>query len=101
MLSERLFPKGNVTEDHPDVRYLIFVVLHEIVHALQKHRSPLLDGLTSEESAAQEAEADRLALDWFNAHIRRRNNRHLRELTEDEVKSAQAKNQKLIKENFA
>ena len=101
VLSERLFPKGNATEDRADVRYLIFVVLHEIAHAIKNHRSPLLDGVTPEENAAQEAEADRMAYDWFNARVRERNNPYLRELTEKEVREAQARNQELMKANFA
>ena len=101
VLSERLFPRGMVTEDHPDVRYLIFVVLHEIAHAFKNHRSPVLDGLSAEESAAQEAEADHLAYHWFNDHVRRRNNDHLRELAVDEVTQAQKKNQELMKAAFA
>ena len=39
------------------------VLLHEIAHALCRHRSPTRDKLTQEEFQAQEDEADNLAID--------------------------------------
>lgn len=42
LLSERILPVGG---DDSKERYFVFAVLHEIVHAVKKHRSPLLDRL--------------------------------------------------------
>jgi len=39
--------------------------LHEIAHAIKKHKSPKFDGLTEEQNQAQEEEADNLAFMWF------------------------------------
>ena len=96
LLSERILPKKGAREDQPQVRYFIFVVLHEIAHAYKKHRSPLYDGLSQEEVDAQEKEADDLAFAWFNMHVQARNNPHLHPLTYQEIKIAQGKNQQLM-----
>lgn len=96
LLSERILPKAGAVEDHSHVRYFIFSVLHEVAHAVQKHRSPLYDKLTREEKSAQEKEADDLALTWFNDHVKIRNNPNLKPLTPEETKEAQAKNLELM-----
>jgi hypothetical protein len=67
VLSERILPvKSGDEEFHPAYRYFIFVVLRQVAQACKNHLSPSLDGLTAEEAAAQEREADELALEWFN-----------------------------------
>lgn len=69
VLSERIIPaKAGDEEFHPNYRYFIFVVLHELAHACREHLSPTLDCLTQEEADAQTREADELALKWFNEH---------------------------------
>ena len=94
LLSERILPKKG---DDSKERYFIFVVLHEIVHVVKRHRSPLLDSLTPEESEAQEKEADELALSWFNDYVK--NNRHLNllPLTPEEIDEAKRKNQERMR----
>ena len=69
LLSERILPKEHANEGQANVRYFIYVVLHEIVHAIKKHKSPKFDQLSPDEKQAQEDEADRLAFEWFNQHI--------------------------------
>lgn len=93
VLSERILPKRGAAEDNPDVRYLTFVVLHEVAHAIRNHQSPLYDSLTREEAEAQEREADELALQWFNKHIAARQNRYLLPITLEEIHEAKIKNQ--------
>jgi hypothetical protein len=68
VLSERIMPSSGDEEFHPDYRYFIFVVLHEVAHACRDHLSPSLDGLSAAEAAAQERETEELALKWFNDH---------------------------------
>lgn len=71
VLSELIFsmkPSANIT--HPDFRYLIYVVLHEVAHVVKGHRSQTLDELAPDEKDAQEAEAKGLAVKWFNAHAK-------------------------------
>lgn len=67
VLSERVIPRGPVAEDHPVVRYLYYVVLHEVAHAVRDHQPP--NEITAEANQAQEDEADALALEWFNAYL--------------------------------
>ena len=50
-----------MNEADPVVRYFMFVCLHETVHAIKQHMPP--NEITPEENEAQEAEADRLALE--------------------------------------
>jgi hypothetical protein len=69
LLSERILPKRRAKDYDGDVRYFIFVVLHEVAHAVMKHHSPLYDGLTPEAVAAEEKQADDLAFSWLNAHL--------------------------------
>lgn len=97
LLSERILPKSGVSEDHSDVRYFIFTILHEVAHAVKKHRSPLFDNLTVEENQAQEKEADDIALSWFNYHVKRRNNPYLKPIKPSEIKIAKERNQNLMK----
>ena len=91
ILSEHILPKAGANEGQGDVRYFIYVVLHEVVHATKRHGSPLYDSLTPEEIEAQEKEADELALEWFNAHIKALGNPYLPPLTRAEVDDAKAR----------
>lgn len=100
LLSEHVFPERGVAEDHPSARYFIFVVLHEIAHAIRKHKSPRFDRLSKEEAEAQEREADDMACEWFNAHVKDVGNPYLLPLSRDEVREAQEQNQKLMKEKL-
>ena len=67
VLSERVIPYGRLTEDHPRVRYLYFVVLHEVAYAVRDHRPP--NEITPEQNQAQEDEANALAFEWFNGYL--------------------------------
>ena len=100
LLSERILPKRNAKENHPEVRYFIFVVLHEVAHAIKKHKSPVFDDLTLEKIQAQEEEADKIALDWFNQHIKERDNPYLKPLTKEEIEAEMEKNRELIKKLY-
>lgn len=100
LLSERILPKRGYKEDDSEVRYFIFVILHEVAHAVKKHRSQLFDNLTPQDSSAQEKEADDLALSWFNDHVKESNNSYLKPLTFQEVKEAKEKNQELMKKLY-
>lgn len=96
LLSERILPKQGANEGQPEVRYFIYVVLHEVVHAIKKHKSPKFDNLTQQENQAQEDEADAIALEWFNEHIGKLNNRYLKPITREVIKGMQQKNQVLM-----
>lgn len=88
VLSERVIPHGPLAEDHPGVRYLHFVVLHEVAHAVRDHRPP--SEITPEANQAQEDEADALAFEWFNAYLATKMNKGLALYTVDELNAAQA-----------
>ena len=90
ILSERIMPPQKPSEDDEIFRYFIFVVLHEVAHVIKKHRSPLYDELTLEEAEKQEDEANKLALDWFNAHVINRRNPNLQELSQEEIERSSA-----------
>lgn len=91
IVAEHILPKVGANEGQTDVRYFIYAVLHEVVHAIKKHRSPLYDSLTREDIEAQETEADELASEWFNAHIKALANPYLPPLTRAEVDGAKAR----------
>lgn len=101
ILSERILPKQNASEDQPEVRYFIYVVLHEVAHAIKKHKSPKFDSLTENEYQTQEDEADALALKWFNEHVEARNNQHLKKITMEEISEMQKTNQALMENLYA
>jgi hypothetical protein len=100
ILSEHILPKPNVDESHSDVRYFVYVVLHEVAHAIKKHRSPLFDSLTSEEIDTQESEADSLAMQWFNDHANELANPNLLPITTQEIETAEAKSRAKMKTIF-
>lgn len=97
LLSERILPGQNVKDEtHPKARYFIYVVLHEVAHAIRNHKSPRFDHLTNEECEAQEKEADELAMSWFNEHVMKRNNKYLLPISTQEIEAAQARNMELM-----
>ncbi len=99
LLADRIFPKSSESEsDHP-ARYFIFAVLHETAHAIQRHKSPRFDRLTAEEIQAQEAEADQLALEWFNQHVSDSDSQWLSPLESNEIEDAKDRS-RLLKEEL-
>jgi len=101
LLSDRVLPKSGDSEGKANVRYFIFTVLHEIAHAIKKHKSPKFDNLSEKENQNQEDEADMLALNWFNQGIEKRNNIYLKPLTKEEIKIQQDKNIALVEKLYA
>ena len=97
LLSERILPKEGAVEDQSEVRYFIFSVLHEIAHVFKKHR---FENLTYQENQAQENEADKLAISWFNDHIKLINNPCLKIITFEEINTVKEKNQKLMEKLY-
>ena len=97
LISERILPSGReFDQNDPQARYFIFVVLHETVHAVKRHKSPFSDGLSPEESVRQEEEADSLAMEWFNEHVAKRS--MYPPMTVNELTEAQEKQQILMKQ---
>lgn len=92
-LSERILPKQGANGGQSQVRYFIYVVLHEVVHAIKKHKSPKFDNLTEQENHAQEEEADAIALEWFNEHVKELNNPYIKPITSEEINEMRKKNQ--------
>jgi hypothetical protein len=96
LISERVLPSKNIIyQTDPKARYFIYVVLHEIAHAIKKHKSPLFDDLSREELKNLEKEADDLAIKWFNDHVGKLNN--LPPITKEEIKATQEEQQKVMK----
>jgi hypothetical protein len=87
VLSERVIPRGYRAEDDPLVRYLFFVVLHEVAHAVRDHRPP--NEISREENQAQEDEANALAFEWFNAYLHANAAKGLVQYTLEELATAQ------------
>lgn len=100
-LSDRILPKQGSVEDQPAVRYFIFTLLHEAAHAIKNHKSPKFDDLTKDENQAQEDEADNLAFEWFNMHVRERNNLHLEPITQEEIEVAEQRGQELMEQLYS
>lgn len=67
VFSEFVIPRNWKTEDEWSKKYFNYVVLHEVAHALLKHKSPKT--MTIGQSTAQENEADELAMSWFNEYL--------------------------------
>ena len=99
LLSERILPKAGTTETDLEVRNFIHTVLHEVVHAIEKHKSPKFDNLTEQEVKSQEDEADAIALKWFNDHVREVNNPYLKPITREEIENARQKS-KILMDNL-
>lgn len=101
LLSERVLPKQGAKEGQPEVRYFIFTVLHEVAHAVRKHKSQKFDNLTEREDRAQEEEADGIALAWFNEHVKARNNLYLKEITTEEIEEMRKNNRTRMERLYA
>jgi hypothetical protein len=67
VISEFVVPRNWRIEDDWTKRYFNFVILHEVAHALQKHKSP--NQLTANEHENQEADADAKAMEWLNSYF--------------------------------
>jgi len=100
VLSERILPKYGADEEQPAVRYFIYVVLHEVAHAIKKHKSPIFDSLTQDEKISQEDEADKLAFQWFNQHIEKISDPSLIAITKEEIEKEKQRNQEIMKNLF-
>lgn len=100
VLSERILPKRGASLGDDDVRYFVFVVLHETVHAIMKHKSQKFDSLSDEEVRAQEDEADSLALKWFNDYVDAQNNPHMKKLTVAEIEAAQERSRQQMEDQY-
>ncbi len=90
VISEHIVPRSFSSEGEPEVRYFIYVVLHEIAHAINDDKAPV--EISPEENQKQEERADRLALEWFNTYIDSKRGSGLIRLTPDEVAKTQAQN---------
>jgi len=77
LLSEWIFPPSAHSEADDSGKCFIVTVLHEIAHAVYRHKSPNLDNLSSEEDKTQENEADNIAIDWYNSHVESQDNDYL------------------------
>jgi hypothetical protein len=100
LLSEHVLPKSGANEGESDVRYFIYVVLHEVAHVIKQHRSPIYDSLTNDKVEIQEAEADDMALKWFNDHVNIQNNPNMPFLSKEEINIAKGKSQDYMKKLY-
>ena len=91
VLSERVIPHGSMSEDHPTVRHLYFIVLHEVAHAVRDHQPP--NEITPEANQAQAEEANALAFEWFNACLAKKAASGQTLYTQEELNAAQAASQ--------
>jgi len=86
LLSDWIFPPAGNSEGDKAGQFFIITLLHEIAHAVFRHKSPLLDKLTPEELQAQEDEADSMAIGWFNSHVEHRDNKYLKAISTEEFR---------------
>ena len=100
LLSERILPKKLSNVGQPEVRYFIFSVLHEVAHAIKKHKSKKFDKLTDKQDPAQEKEADDIALSWFNEYVKHLNNPYIKPITIEEVNEMREKNQVIMQKLY-
>lgn len=82
------------------VRCFIFADFHEVAHAYLELRSRMFDGITPEENAAQETEADALARKWYNECVTIKGKPYLPELKFEEIERARANNQAEIEARY-
>lgn len=64
-LSDKVWPPVTAKETDLPFRFFAFVVLHEIAHVELKH--------TTQNKDEEEPEADKKAMEWFNAHMEKLN----------------------------
>ncbi|MHA1919160.1 MAG: hypothetical protein ACTSWX_05385 [Promethearchaeota archaeon] len=98
ILSEHILPVEGASTGHSEVRYFIFVVLHEIVHAYKNHHPP--QEITEAKYKEEEAEADKLALEWFNSYEKKRKKNNFKLLTMEEVEKERKKNREFMKARY-
>lgn len=77
LLSDWIFPPAGHSEGEDTGKFFIVTLLHEIAHAVCRHKSPNLDNLSPCEAEAQENEADKIAIEWYNNHVDSLQNEHL------------------------
>ena len=92
LIGEGTFPKVGRLPHRDDFRHFIFIVLHEIAHAYLKHKCPYFDESTKDEIDANEDEATRNAIDWFNFSVKEKGINDQKDLTLDEIKLFQLEN---------
>ena len=81
LLSDWVFPPAGQSEGDDSGRFFIVTLLHEIVHAVRKHKSPRLDSLSHSQIQDQEAEADEVAVNWFNLYVNASSNRFMKSIS--------------------
>ena len=94
ILSPWIFPSSHVTEIDPEIRYLIFCILHEIAHVICNHKPP--DEISKEENMYQEKEATSRAIQWFNNYVKDKSSEGFKELNESEIQKQQDINQERV-----
>ncbi len=68
VISEFVVPREWKTEDDWLKKYFNYVVLHEVAHAVLKHKSPRT--LDIDQARMQEMDADSLAMTWLNGYLK-------------------------------
>ncbi len=86
LLSDWIFPPPGHSEGDESGQFFIVTLLHEIAHAIRRHKSPALDELTFEEEQSQQEEADSLAISWYNHEIKLRNDQFLKAIQTTEFR---------------
>lgn len=71
VISEFVVPRDWRTEDNWSKRYFNYLILHEIAHALLKHKSPR--SIDADDNEIQENDADDLAMKWLNNYLALKN----------------------------
>ena len=93
VLSDHIAPNIHHAETDPVFRYFMYVILHEVAHAICKHKSQYYDGISAKENEAQEVEADALATEWFNERAHDLGNPAM---TAGELAEHEARNQQVM-----
>lgn len=65
IISERLFPRDGIFEEHPIYKHFIFVVLHEIAHIFLDHP----EIIPEDEKDEYEGAAHKQAKKWYDKHV--------------------------------
>lgn len=86
VISEFVVPRNWKTEDEWSKRYFNFVLLHEVGHALYRHKSP--NSISSEANSSQETDANNFAYKWLNAYLA---SKKMEPFTENELLESQGK----------
>ena len=86
VISEFVVPRNWRIEDDWTKRYFNFVILHEVAHALLKHKSP--NQLSANEHEKQETDADTKAMEWLNSYFE---SKKMALFTSDELELSQTR----------